>query len=234
MLRPSTTASPLAAVDTWIFDLDNTLYPASAKLFDQIDVRMKSFIQSLLGVAPDEARHVQKRYFYDHGTTLRGLMRLHDVDPHAFLDFVHDIDMSVLSPAPQLEAALMALPGRRLIFTNADAPYARRVLGRLGIAGCFEAIHDIHDCAYAPKPEMAAYDSLCAACDVAPDRAVFVEDMARNLVPAKAMGMATVWVNNGSERGGERADEDHIDIEIRDTQDWLIGLTASLGQEKRQ
>ena len=219
-------AAPLDGVDTWVFDLDNTLYPASARLFDQIDVRMKCYIQTLLGVAPDAARHVQKRYFYDHGTTLRGLMRLHDVDPHHFLDFVHDIDMSVLLPSPPLRAALDMLPGRRLVFTNADAPYARRVLARLGIADCFEAIHDIHACAYAPKPEPAAYAGFCAACGVAPERAVFVEDMARNLVPAKALGMATVWVNNGSERGGERGDEDHIDIEITDTQDWLVSLTG--------
>ena len=112
-----------ARVDCWIFDLDNTLYPAWTDLFGQIDVRMGQFIADLLGCDAAEARRVQKMYFHDHGTTLAGLMHYHAVDPHDFLGFVHDIDMTVLKDAPPLADRLLALPGRRLVFTNGDAPY---------------------------------------------------------------------------------------------------------------
>ncbi len=215
----------LAHVDCWIFDLDNTLYPASADLFALIDERMRMFIEQRLELEPAEARRVQKGFFHSHGTTLAGLMREHQVDPHAFLDFAHDIPMDRLSPDPALACALRALPGRRLIFTNGDAPYARRVLEALGISDCFDAMHDIHDSALIPKPDPTSYAMLCAAQGIAPERALFVEDMARNLVPAKALGMTTVWVNNGSEQAGHGAHPGHIDIEIETVSAWLAELT---------
>jgi putative hydrolase of the HAD superfamily len=218
----------LAHIDCWIFDLDNTLYPATADLFALIDERMRMFIEDLLGLDPVEARAVQKGYFHSHGTTLAGLMLSHQVDPHAFLEFVHDIAMDRLSPDPGLAAALKALPGRRIVFTNGDAPYAARVLAALGIADCFDGMHDIHDSALIPKPDPACYGRLCAAHGIAPERALFVEDMARNLVPAKALGMTTVWVNNGSEQAGHGAHPDHIDYEIETVSAWLAQLTKEL------
>lgn len=215
----------LAHIEHWIFDLDNTLYPASADLFGLIDVRMGLYIQRLLGCDPIEARRIQKDYFLHHGTTLSGLMGAHDIDPHEFLDFVHDIEMDLLREDKRLVEAVARLPGRKLIFTNGDAPYARRVLGKLGLAHSFEAIHDIHACAYQPKPHAHSYASMCANLGVDPKKALFVEDMARNLRPAKALGMTTVWVNNGSEHGDHSADASFIDYEITDVSQWLHELT---------
>ncbi len=214
----------LAHVRQWIFDLDNTLYPASTDLFGLIDVRMGAFIQTLLGVDAAAARIVQKRYFREHGTTLAGLMATHGVDPHEFLDYVHDIAMDALAEDRRLIEAVATLPGRKLIFTNGDAAYAGRVLARLGLSNAFEAIHDIHACAYRPKPYVESYASMIAARDIDPSTALFVEDMARNLEPAKALGMMTVWVNNGSEDGDHGARPDFIDYEIADLGEWLHAI----------
>ena len=210
-------------IDTWLFDLDNTLYPPSAGLFAHIDVKMGAFIQRLLGVDAVEARRVQKAFFHEHGTTLRGLMNEHGVEPGHFLDYVHDIDMSGVEADARLVQAMARLPGRKLIFTNADTAYAERVLERLGLAGAFEAIHCIHGMDYRPKPDPIAYTALIERHAIDPARALFVEDMARNLAPAKALGMTTVWVNNGSERGSHDAG-DYIDLEIADVSAWLASL----------
>lgn len=214
-------------IDTWVFDLDNTLYHPRANLFAQIDQRMTAFIMELLSLDPVAARALQKQYFLDYGTTLRGLMHYHGVDPRVFLDYVHDIDLTVVGPDAALASALERLPGRKLIFTNGDAPYARRVLERLGVDTHFEAIHDIVATDFVPKPHDAPYDQLLAEHGIDARRAVFVEDMARNLLPAKARGMATVWVNNGSEKGGFGASPDYIDLEIIDVPAWLSGIELS-------
>ncbi|MFB0873928.1 MULTISPECIES: pyrimidine 5'-nucleotidase [unclassified Sphingobium] len=203
----------LAHIDCWIFDLDNTLYPAKADLFALIDVKMGEFIQGLLGCDAALARETQKRYFIEHGTTLAGLMRNHDTDPREFLDYVHDISMDRLEVDTALNAAIAALPGRKMIFTNGDADYAGRVLGKLELSGAFELIHDIHACQYMPKPDPSGYAELCRVHGVEPTRAAFFEDMARNLRPAKAIGMTTIWVNNGSEAGGHDHHPDFIDFE---------------------
>lgn len=214
----------LAHIDTWIFDLDNTLYPASAGIFGLIDVRMGAYIADLLKVDPVEARRIQKKYFHEHGTTLSGLMARHEVDPYHFLAFVHDIDMSSIAPNPRLAALLGQLPGRKLVFTNGDAPYARRILAALGLDASFEAIFDIHDQDYLPKPAPLSYDSFCAEMAVHPTRAIFFEDMARNLKPAKALGMTTVWINNGSEAGNLEAHPDYIDYETAEPTAWLAQI----------
>ncbi len=216
----------IASIDAWLFDMDNTLYPASANLFAQIDRKMEAYVGNLLGLSREEARAVQKRYFHEHGTTLRGLMLSHNVDPKHFLDFVHDIDMSVLSADPRVPAALARLPGRKIVFTNGDLAYAERVLDALGLGRAFEAVHDIHAMDYHPKPAMRAYSGLCEQLEVAPETALFVDDMAHNLLPAKTLGMTTVWVNNGSERGDHAASAAFIDVEIHDVADWLEELTA--------
>lgn len=210
----------LAHVRTWIFDLDNTLYPASANLFQRIDARMTAYVGRLLDLAPLEALKVQKRYFLDHGTTLAGLMADHGVDPHDFLNDVHDIEMDVLEENAPLAAAIAKLPGRKLVFTNGDAPYAGRVLERLGLQQSFEAVHDIHAMNLKPKPEPSAYAGLCAAFGIDPYTALFADDMARNLAPAKAIGMATLWVDNGSEQSEDVA-RGHIDFTCTDVTDWL-------------
>lgn len=215
----------LAHIDTWIFDLDNTLYPASCDLFALIDARMNEYLRNLLGVDATDAHRIQKQYFHEHGTTLSGLMAIHGTDPHHFLDFVHDIELSRVSPNPDLKDALQGLPGRRLVFTNGDVPYAERVLAALGLEDCFEAVHDIHAMDYQPKPHPDAYSGLCKAWSVVPKSALFAEDMARNLKPAKDIGMTTLWVNNGSEQADGKACPSFIDHETHEITAWLSGLS---------
>jgi len=214
----------LSSIDCWIFDLDNSLYPASANLFALIDIRMGEFIQRLVGCDAEEARRIQKGYFHEHGTTLAGLMRAHGTDPREFLDFVHDIDLARISADPRVVAALDALPGRKFVFTNGDEAYASRVLDRLGLANAFDGLHDIHAMDYVPKPDPRAYAAMCARFAIEPTTALFVEDMARNLVPAKALGMTTVWVDNGSEQAGRDADPAFIDYRTADIGEWLTDI----------
>ena len=221
----------LSHIDHWIFDLDNVLYPAECDLFALIDIKMGQFIAQELDCEYDEARKVQKAFFIDHGTTLAGLMHHHGTDPRDFLNFVHDIDMSRLSPAPDLRAAIDALPGEKLIFTNADRPYAERVLEKRGLGDLFDQMHDILDTDLIPKPKMPAYDSLVAATGIDPTRSLFVEDMARNLRPAKEIGMTTVWINTGAEWAGREHDPGAIDIEITDLEDWVTGLHQAREEE---
>jgi putative hydrolase of the HAD superfamily len=211
----------LAHIETWIFDLDNTLYPASANLFAQIDARMSEYVGRLLAVPHEEAVRIQKHFFHTHGTTLSGLMREHAVEPREFYGFVHDVDMEVLAEDRRLVAAIAGLPGRKLVFTNGDDAYARRVLAKLGLSESFEAIHDIEACGFIPKPDPAAYDMMCRRQRVAPATALFMDDMARNLAPAKALGMTTVWVDNGSEQGPHAAAPDFIDFAVGDPAGWL-------------
>jgi len=213
-------------VSAWIFDLDNSLYPASAALFDLIDIRMGAFIQDLVGCDPVEARRIQKAHFHTHGTTLAGLMEDHGVDPHAFLDYVHDIDLARISADPALADAIARLPGRSFIFTNGDATYAGRVIEALGLTGLFDGVHDIHAMDYVPKPDPRPYAAMCARFDIDPAHALFAEDMARNLEPAKALGMTTVWIDNGSERGDHGADPVFIDYHIKDIGAWLAEILA--------
>ncbi|RYE04514.1 MAG: pyrimidine 5'-nucleotidase [Sphingomonadales bacterium] len=210
----------LSHIENWIFDLDNTLYPASGDLWTQIDALIGQYVQTLLNVGPEEAHRIQKGYFHSHGTTLNGLMADHGVDPHHYLDAVHEVDLGGIEANLALAEALVRLPGRKLIFTNANAPYAAKVLERLGIAGMFEGVHDIHATEYRPKPDPRAYDGLCQAYGIDPGRSLFVEDMARNLKPAKAIGMATVWIDNGSEQTDD-PDRGFIDYTITDLGAWL-------------
>ena len=210
-----------AHIRDWIFDLDNCLYPASAGLFALIDERMGAYIQRLVGVDLAEAKRIQKAHFHAHGTTLAGLMKEHDVDPHQFLDEVHDIPMDRIAPDPRLAAGLARLPGRKFLFTNGDAPYARRVLEAIGVHVYFDELHDIHASELRPKPDPHGYALLINRFGIDPKSAVLVEDMAQNLKPAKALGMTTVWVDNGSERGAHLAEEGHVDAVIADVGEWL-------------
>ena len=211
-------------VTDWVFDLDNCLYPASTGLFDLIDQRMGAYIERLLGVDRVEARRVQKSHFHAHGTTLAGLMKDHAVDPHDFLDDVHAIPLDLVSRDERLALGLARLPGRKLIFTNADAPYARRVLEALGVNEYFADLHDIHAAELRPKPDSHGYERMVERFKIEPGRAAMVEDMAQNLRPAKALGMKTVWVDNGSERGNHGYDEAAVDHRIDDVSAWLENI----------
>ncbi len=213
-----------ACIADWIFDLDNCLYPASSGLFTLIDQRMGAYIQRLLDCDAAEARRVQKAHFHEHGTTLAGLMMNHGVDPHEFLEDVHAIPLDRLPRDERLAAALARLPGRRFIFTNGDEPYARRVLEAIGVHAHIDNLHDIHASSYRPKPDPHGYETLCKRFDIEPARALLVEDMAGNLRPAKELGMTTVWVDNGSERGSHGADPGVIDHRITDVGEWLESI----------
>lgn len=181
-------------IATWVFDLDNTLYPPHMRLFDQIEVRMTQYVMDALGVDRARADHLRMHYWRKHGTTLAGLMREHDVDPGPYLTDVHDIDFSVLSPDPELRAAITALPGRKIVYTNGCAPYAENVLQARGLSGLFDAIYGVEHADFHPKPDAAAFETVFAKDGVIPKSAAMFEDDPRNLAVPHAMGMRTVHV----------------------------------------
>lgn len=218
-------APDLKGIDTWVFDLDNTLYPAACNLFDQVDKRIGAFVAQTLGVPADQARVVQKDYLKRYGTTLRGLMVEHRLDPRDYLNFVHDIDVSKVPPNPAMDGALERLPGRKLVFTNGTVAHAERIMNRLGIARHFEAVFDIHAADYVPKPEPSVYDELLRRYGIAAPRSMLFEDMARNLKPAHALGMTTAWVRVDSVWAQPEGDMDHIHHVIDDLTQWLVDLT---------
>lgn len=219
--------SRIAAIDTWVFDLDNTLYPASANLFPQIDQRMKAFIGDLLGLDPDSAFKLQKAYYHEHGTTLRGLMLNHNVDPEAFLEFVHDIDHSVLSPDHMLGNLLSRLPGRKLVHTNGSQRHAVEVLSALGIRAHFEGIFDITAGAYVPKPDPDSYQRFLASHAFEPTSAIMFEDSVKNLKPAADLGMITVLVHHDS-IADESPWPDHCHFATPDLKAWLEAALDTL------
>ena len=221
-------------IDTWVFDLDNTLYPPRSNLFAQIDQRMGAFIAELLDVAPQEAKRIQKDYYRVHGTTLHGLMVEHGVDPHVFLSFVHDIDHSPIEADPALGAILSELPGRKFVLTNGSVAHAGAVMDRLGIAGHFEDVFDIVAADFRPKPDRAPYEKFLAQYAIEPRRAAMFEDLPRNLAVPKDLGMATVLVvDHEDPRSGSRAewevagaDAVHIDHVTGDLAAFLADIVA--------
>lgn len=196
----------LAHVEDWVFDLDNTLYPASCDLFAQIDKRMTQFVAGFLDMDPPDARAIQKQYYSEHGTTLNGLMLHHGLAPEEFLDFVHDIDLSVLPTGPDLANAISNLPGRKLVYTNGSRRHAERVTEKLGLTGLFDGMFGIEDSGYRPKPQMVAYDVFVRAHNVSPAKGAFFEDLARNLAPAKSLGFTTVLVHSDHDWSHEPED----------------------------
>jgi putative hydrolase of the HAD superfamily len=184
-----------AATTVWIFDLDNTLYPAACELFLEVDRRMGEFIARYLGVPFEYARHLQKTYYRQFGTTLSGLMQVHGMAPGPFLDYVHDIDLNKVTEAPELAAAIRALPGRKLIFTNGSRRHAERVAGKLGVLQCFDDIFDIVGAGYVPKPTAECYDRFLRVHGVDAAAAAMFEDIPSNLKAPHELGMTTVLVH---------------------------------------
>ena len=187
-------ARNFAAVTTWIFDLDNTLYPPEARVWPQVDARIKLYIMRLFGLDGLSARALQKYFYHRHGTTLRALMDDYGVDPADFLDFAHDIDHSTIDVNPLLGQAIEHLPGRKLILTNGSRAHARNVAMKLGIFDHFEDVFDIADAGYVPKPDRRAYERFLAKHDVDPAHAALFEDIAKNLVVPHELGMTTTLV----------------------------------------
>ncbi len=186
----------LRSARDWVFDLDNTLYPAACDLFAQIDARMTDFVASALNLDRSAARDLQKRYYAEHGTTMNGLMHVHGLVPDAFLDYVHDIDLDVLPHLPDLRTAIDALPGRKFIYTNGARDHADRVSAKLGLTGAFDGVYAIEDAQYEPKPRRASFERFKECHAVDPARGVFFEDMSRNLEAAHEIGFTTVLVQS--------------------------------------
>ena len=189
----------LTHVDTWLFDLDNTLYPAQSGFMGEIERRMTAFVQRVTGLERDEAYKLQKRYLADYGLTLGGLIEHHGVDPAEFHAIFHDMSLEALAHDPRLTAAIARLPGRRLIFTNADEVHARRVLDALRLDHLFHDIFHIGSAAYVPKPAPETFARMNAAHGIAPQTAAFFEDSERNLEPAFDLGMTTILVGPHAE-----------------------------------
>ena len=195
----SSAAQAFRGTELWIFDLDNTLYPSECNLFAEIDRRMAAFIGKLLGLDPAAARKVQKELYYEHGTTLSGLMAEHGVKPGDFMDYVHDIDLSPVQHAPELAQAIARLDGRKFIFTNGSARHAERVATKLGVLDKFDGIYDIAAGGYVPKPRPEAFKRFLEYCEGASCKAAMFEDLPHNLEPAHALGIVTVLVHSDYE-----------------------------------
>ena len=181
-------------VTTWVFDLDNTLYPPRMRLFDQIEVRMTDWVMRALQVDRARADHLRAWYWKTYGTTLAGLMTEHGIDPGPYLHEVHDIDLSVLTPDPDLARSIAALPGRKIVYTNACLPYAEKVVAARGLTGLFDAIYGVEEADFHPKPEARAFATVFARDGLDPTRAAMFEDDARNLIVPHELGMRTVHV----------------------------------------
>lgn len=196
-------SADLRHIDTWLFDLDNTLYPAGSGFMAEIVVRMTDFVERVTGLPREEAFKLQKGYLADYGLTLKGMMLHHGVDPAEFHAIFHDMSLQALAHDPELLAALERLPGRRLIFTNADAVHAERVLARLGLSHLFDDVFHIGSADYEPKPSLEAFNRIRAAHSLDPTVTAFFEDAERNLAPAAQLGMTTVLV--GAHAAGSTA-----------------------------
>jgi putative hydrolase of the HAD superfamily len=189
-----TAAANLAHIDTWLFDLDHTLYPPTAPVLRLVEARIKDYMTRLTGLDPEEAWALQKTYLTKYGGAVAGLIEHHDVDIAAFMAEIHDVPLDGVEPDPQLKAALARLPGRRLVFTNASAWHAERLLAKLDLAPLFHEVFHTEAAGYVMKPDVRAFQALIAAHAVTPATTAFFEDRADNLETAKALGMVTVLV----------------------------------------
>jgi putative hydrolase of the HAD superfamily len=227
MSRENSTVAPrLGAIDTWIFDLDNTLYRLSPRMMAEIDGHMRAFVADYLGVDAEEARRIQKNYFRRYGLTLRGLMIHHGLDPARYAAALVELDLADVVPDPALAAAIHRLPGRKIIYTNAFSNHSRRMLDHLGLAVCFECVHDIEAAGFLPKPSDEAFAELVRRQGIVPERTAFIDDVAANLAPAARLGMTTVWVRTGAEWAVGIAAEPHIHHTVDDLPAWIEARTA--------
>jgi len=214
-------ATSFSHVDAWVFDLDNTLYPPAMRLFDQVNARMTDFVMRTTKSDRRRADLLRKQYWLDYGTTLAGLMAHHSVDPEPYLVEVHEIDFTALTPDPALRAAIARLPGRRIVYTNGSAPYARRVLEKRGLEGLFDAVYGVEHAGYHPKPQPQAFKAVFAADGLAPARAAMFEDDPRNLLVPHGLGMRTVHV---APQALPQAEAGHIHHHTDDLSGFLAQL----------
>ena len=219
---------PVSDINDWIFDLDNTIYPARSNLFVRVAVRITEFVASHFEVETDEAKVIQKDLFHRYGTTMRGLMVEENMTPDAYLHYVHDIDVSDLPYEAELDQMIGALPGRKHIFTNGTVPHAENILNAYGIRHHFDEIFDIVGADYVPKPEKAAFDQFITKTQIDPNGAVMLEDMARNLEPAAALGMRTVWLASDHDFATKGSDQDYVHFVADDLKSFLSSLSKTV------
>ena len=211
----------LQLIKFWIFDLDNTLYSGKTRVFEQVDKKMSKYISDKLNVNIDEAKKIQKNYFYEYNTTLNGMIKNRKIDPNEFLEFVHDINIDFLKKDEKLIKELSKLDGKKIIFTNGSKKHAINVTQRIGITQYFDDIFDIVDCKFIPKPSIEPYNKLVEKHNIDPKLCGFVEDIARNLKPAYEMGMKTVWIENDEPWAKKFSDGDFIDFKTNNLSEFL-------------
>jgi putative hydrolase of the HAD superfamily len=209
------------SIKYWLFDLDNTLYSGKTKVFEQVDKKMSKYISDKLNVSIEEAKKIQKNYFYEYNTTLNGMIKNHQIDPNEFLEFVHDINIDFLQKDIKLAEEIEKLDGKKIIFTNGSKKHALNVTKRIGIDQLFDGIFDIVDSDFMPKPSMEAYKKLIEKHKIDPKLSVFIEDIARNLKPAYEMGMKTVWIENDEPWAKKFSDNDFVNYKTSNLSEFL-------------
>ena len=212
---------PFNSIKFWIFDLDNTLYSGKTKVFEQVDKRMSKYISNKLNISIEEAKKIQKNYFYEYNTTLNGMIKNHKINPDEFLDFVHDINIDFLQKDLELAKEIEKLDGKKIIFTNGSRKHAINVTKQIGIDQLFDDIFDIVDAEFIPKPSLEPYKKLVKKHKIDPKLCVLVEDIARNLKPAYEMGMKTVWIENNEPWASKFADSNFINYKTNNLSKFL-------------
>ena len=205
----------LIDIKCWIFDLDNTLYSGQTKVFSEIDKKMSLFISKKFNIDLIKAKEIQKKYFYEYGTTLSGLMNYNNIDPNEFLEFVHDIDISWLPKDKLLREELLKIKEKKIIFTNGSHSHVENITKQLGIDGLFDGVFDITDGNFIPKPHLKPYKKLIKKFNIDPNQSILIEDIARNLEQAKNLGMKTCWLENDESFAKKDADKPYIDYKIK-------------------
>ena len=205
-------------INTWIFDLDNTLYSADSGIFQQVHRLMGEFISKNLNMDMPEAKKLQSKYYKQHGTTLRGLMDNHGIDPDHFLDEVHRLDYSIVGSNKILNEELLKLQGRKIIYTNANKKHVIDVLDRINLTNFFDEIFDIKMANYIPKPELKPYEQIIDLFNIEPNSSAMFDDIAKNLVPAKKVNFTSVWIDAGYENFSDdiKASKEYLDYSTRD------------------
>ena len=211
----------LQKINCWLFDLDNTLYSGKTKVFEQVDKKMSQFISEKLNVNIEEAKKIQKSYFYEYNTTLNGMIKNHQIDADEFLDFVHDIDVDFLKKDIKLGHELKKLNGKKIIFTNGSRKHAINITKRIGVDQYFDDIFDIVDSNFIPKPAAEPYIKLVKKHKIDPNLCVFIEDIARNLKPAYEMGMKTIWIENDEPWAKKYSDAEFINYKTNNLSEFL-------------
>jgi len=209
------------SIKYWIFDLDNTLYSGKTKVFEQVDKRMSKYISNKLNISVEEAKKIQKNYFYKYNTTLNGMIKNHKIDPDEFLEFVHDINIDFLQKDPALSEEIEKLDGKKIIFTNGSRKHAINVSKQIGIDQLFDDIFDIVDADFIPKPLLKPYKKLVEKHKIDPKLCVLVEDIARNLKPAYEMGMKTVWIENDEPWANKFSDSEFVNYRTNNLSEFL-------------